>query len=102
MELCSSLDMVGNSYSYRSVFWIYWSMAHFYRPIPFYHSMSNYLCSKEVKMKEDLHEEGFDLGEMLSFQLKNRCIDTHVILSGSKHSERQKLFGADGDLSPSF
>lgn len=39
---------------------------------------------------------------MFSFWLKKRRIDTHVIINASKHSERYKLFGEDGDLGALF
>lgn len=68
------------------------------------------MSPEKVKMKGDLHsryhglgcEEEFGTCEELSFQQKKRWIDTRVIINVSKHSERLKRFGKDGDLGTLF
>lgn len=105
LDSCSYLVPVGDARSCRGGFHKYLFKVHFHRPIPFYHSRSNFLSPEEVKMNDDSHalyqgieyEQGFSPNEVFSFQQKKRQVDTQVIISAFKHSERQKLFGEDGD-----
>lgn len=63
-----------------------------------------------MKIKEDLYawyqgvgyEEGFGPNEVFSFQQKRSRIDTYTIISAFEHSERQKLFGENGDTCAPF
>ena len=108
--LCFSLASVGCARSCRGGFLKYWSIAHFFLPLPSYLSGFTLLSSDEVKLKEDLdvwyqglgYEEGFGLGELLSFEQKKRLIDTHTIINTSEHLERRKCFGEEGDSSAFF
>lgn len=84
MAFYLSSSPVGSAHSYRGGFLKYWSIGHFYQPIPSYHFGLNFLSPKEVEMKEDIHawyqgleyEEGFIPSEVLSFQQKKRLIDS--------------------------
>lgn len=110
VAFCSSSTLVGSIYFWVCGFHKYWSMVHFYQPIPFYHFSPTSLSLEKVNMKEDLHvwyqgleyEEWFGPGEVLLFQQKKKWIDTHTIISASEHFERQKLFGEDGDMGDFF